>query len=52
MQKVENAWEQPKITILIQLGFNMDMLEAYLWEVYDVVDKFFITELLVTHLNR
>lgn len=44
--------KQPKVAILIQFGFDVDMLEAYLWEVYDVVDKFFITESLVTHSNR
>ena len=52
VQKVKNEQEQPKIAILVQLGFDVDVLEAYLWEVYDVVDKFFITESLVTHSNR
>lgn len=41
-----------KIGILIQLGFDIDMLEVYLWEVYDVVDKFFITESLITHSDK
>lgn len=52
VKRVEDEKQQPKIAILIQLGFDVDMLEVYLWEVYDVVDKFFITESIVSHSNR
>lgn len=49
--KARAADKEHKIGILIQLGFDVDMLEVYLWEVYDVVDKFFIIESVVTHSN-
>ena len=48
----KKAKKERKVAFLIQFGFDVDMLEAFLWEVYDVVDKFFITESVVTHSNR
>ena len=51
-EKTKNAKEERKVAFLIQFGFDVDMLEAFLWEVYDVVDKFFITESVVTHSDR
>ena len=47
--EVKKAEEEHKMCIIIQLGFDVDILEAYLWEVYDVVDKFFIIESTSTH---
>ena len=49
---VRKVTKEPRIGILIQLGFDVEMLEVYLNEVYDVIDKFFITESVVTHSNR
>lgn len=46
------AYNERKVAFLIQFGFDVDMLEAFLWEVYDVVDKFFITESVVTHSEK
>lgn len=47
-----NAEKERKVAFLIQFGFDVDMLEVFLWEVYDVVDKFFITESIVSHSNK
>lgn len=47
--EVSRAVLDHKMCIIIQLGFDVDILEAYLWEVYDVVDKFFIIESTTTH---
>ncbi|OUM60414.1 glycosyltransferase family 17 protein [Piromyces sp. E2] len=41
--------DNKKVGILIQFGFDIDLLEVYLNEVYDLVDKFFITESVVIH---
>ncbi|OUM70313.1 glycosyltransferase family 17 protein [Piromyces sp. E2] len=41
--------DNKKVGILIQFGFDVDLLEVYLHEVYDVIDKFFITESVVIH---
>jgi len=41
--------DNKKVGILIQFGFDVDILEIYLNEVYDLVDKFFITESVVIH---
>ncbi|OUM70312.1 glycosyltransferase family 17 protein [Piromyces sp. E2] len=41
--------DNKKVGILIQFGFDVDILEVYLNEVYDVIDKFFITESVVIH---
>jgi len=38
-----------KIGVAIQYGFEIDVLEMHLMEVYDVVDKFFITESIHVH---
>ena len=40
-----------KIGHIIQLGFDLDILEIHLAEIYDVVDKFFIIEATTMH-NR
>lgn len=40
---------KPKIAHLIQYGFETDVLEILLSEVYDYIDKFFIIESEVTH---
>lgn len=48
---VTKAQKEHKLGILIQLGFDVDILEVYLYEVYDVIDKFFITESVVSHSN-
>lgn len=42
---------KPKIAHLIQYGFETDVLEILLSEIYDYVDKFFITESHVTHFK-
>jgi len=39
----------PKIGVLIQFGFGVDVLEVYLNEMYDVVDYFFILESTKSH---
>ena len=40
-----------KIGVAFQFGFETDMLELYLMEVYDVVDKIFIMEAILDHLG-
>ena len=42
----------PKIAHLIQYGFETDILEILLSEVYDQVDKFFIVESELTHFGQ
>ena len=41
----------PKIGILVQFGFGVDVLEIYLNEVYDVVDRFFLIEATKAHFR-
>jgi len=41
----------PKVGILVQFGFGVDVLEIYLNEVYDVVDQFFIIEATKSHFR-
>ncbi len=41
----------PKIGILVQFGFDVDVLEIYLNEMYDVVDQFFIIESTKSHFR-
>lgn len=43
---------KPKIAHLIQYGFDTDVLEILLNEVYEYVDKFFIIESQVTHFGN
>lgn len=43
---------KPKIAHLIQYGFETDVLEIILSEIYDFVDKFFIVESQVTHFKN
>lgn len=49
--EARKAEKEHKMGVLIQLGYDVDLLEVYLWEVYDVVDKFFITESVYSHSN-
>ncbi|KAM9985045.1 hypothetical protein ACTFIY_009486 [Dictyostelium cf. discoideum] len=41
-----------KIGHLVQIGFDVDVLEIHLNELYDIVDHFFIIESTVTHYHR
>ena len=45
----ERNSDPPKIGILVQFGFGVDVLEIYLNEMYDVVDMFFIVESTKSH---
>lgn len=41
----------PKIGMLIQFGFDVDILEIHLNEIYDLVDQFFIIESSKSHFR-
>ncbi|KAN0026450.1 hypothetical protein ACTFIV_007435 [Dictyostelium citrinum] len=41
-----------KIGHMVQIGFDVDILEIHLNELYDVVDHFFIIESTVTHYHK
>ncbi|EAL71237.1 hypothetical protein DDB_G0272170 [Dictyostelium discoideum AX4] len=41
-----------KIGHMVQIGFDVDVLEIHLNELYDVVDHFFIIESTVTHYHK
>ncbi|KAK5574970.1 hypothetical protein RB653_010225 [Dictyostelium firmibasis] len=41
-----------KIGHMVQIGFDIDVLEIHLNELYDIVDHFFIIEATVTHYHR
>ncbi|KAM9996600.1 hypothetical protein ACTFIZ_001549 [Dictyostelium cf. discoideum] len=41
-----------KIGHLVQIGFDVDVLEIHLNELYDIVDHFFIIESTITHYHR
>ncbi|KAN0026447.1 hypothetical protein ACTFIV_007432 [Dictyostelium citrinum] len=41
-----------KIAHMVQIGFDIDVLEIHLNELYDIVDHFFIIEATVTHYHR
>ncbi|KAN0033365.1 hypothetical protein ACTA71_002790 [Dictyostelium dimigraforme] len=41
-----------KIGHMVQIGFDVDILEIHLNELYDIVDHFFIIEATVTHYHR
>jgi hypothetical protein len=47
----ERNSKPPKIGILVQFGFGVDVLEIYLNEMYDVVDQFFIIESTKSHFR-
>lgn len=44
--------EPIKIGVLIQFGFDVDVLEIHMNELYDVVDKFFIIESTHAHYGK
>ncbi|KAM9996602.1 hypothetical protein ACTFIZ_001551 [Dictyostelium cf. discoideum] len=41
-----------KIAHMVQIGFDVDVLEIHLNELYDIVDHFFIIESTVTHYHK
>ncbi|KAN0026448.1 hypothetical protein ACTFIV_007433 [Dictyostelium citrinum] len=41
-----------KVGHLVQIGFDIDVLEIHLNELYDIVDHFFIIEATITHYHR
>ncbi|KAM9951805.1 hypothetical protein ACTFIT_002488 [Dictyostelium discoideum] len=41
-----------KIGHMVQIGFDIDVLEVHLNELYDVIDHFFILESTVTHYHK
>lgn len=44
--------EPAKVGVLIQFGFDVDVLEIHMNELFDVVDKFFLIESTQTHYGR
>lgn len=42
---------KPKIAHLIQYGFEVDVLEVLLYEIYEYIDKLFVVESQVTHFG-